>query len=73
MLKALLVAELLGLAAANIACLPAAWLPEGSQPSLCGEGAEYDGSLYPDCSKFIGPTNYTSFYHVHEYGESTKQ
>merc|ERR1712121_461432 len=48
-------------------CLPGAWLPEGSEIDMGEDCLEYDGSLLPDCSKFSGQVNTTSFYHVHEY------
>ena len=51
-------------------CLPAAWLPQGSDVAMCSNpGLDYDGSLVPDCSAFRGPGSNTSFFHVHEYGK----
>jgi len=52
---------------ANTNCLPAAWLPEGSDANIADDCTPYDGSRLPDCTQFDGQVNTTSFYHVHEW------
>jgi len=47
-------------------CLPAEWLPDDYDHNFC-DGMTWDGSKVPDCTKFSGQVNTTSWYHVHEY------
>jgi len=48
-------------------CLAAAWLPKDTVPEPQEDCLDWDNSRVPDCSKFSGQVNTTSFYHVHEY------
>ena len=51
----------------NLVCQKEVWHPADSNPPYNHECMEYDGSLIPDCDYFLN--NYTSYYHVHEYGK----
>merc|ERR1711962_1538643 len=48
-------------------CLAAAWLPKDTVPEPQEDCLDWDNGRVPDCSKFSGQVNTTSFYHVHEY------
>ena len=54
--------------AQNLVCQKEVWLPSNSTPPLDPNCEAYDGSLVPNCKYFLN--NVTSYYHVHEYGES---
>ena len=51
-------------------CEDQSWLLGGSSPPL-DPLCEYDGSLVPDCQHFLSDLT-TSFYHVHQYGQSSQ-
>ena len=52
----------------NLVCQKEVWLPSNSTLTADENCRPYDGSLIPNCQYFLN--NVTSYYHVHEYGET---
>ena len=52
----------------NLVCQKEVWLPSNSTLAADENCRPYDGSLIPNCQYFLN--NVTSYYHVHEYGET---